>query len=75
MIQDKINNLASIAIFLLYNQMLSVHKKVKMVLEIVEMKFQDKMESKRCDCAMQKMTVGRHYCYNEKGIYSGTCSM
>ena len=39
MIQDKINNLVSIAIFLLYNQMLSGHKKVEMVLE---MKFQDK---------------------------------
>ena len=51
MIQDKINNLVSIAIFLLYNQMLSGHKKVKMVLE---MKFQDKTKSKRCDCAMQK---------------------
>ena len=52
MIQDKINNLVSIAIFLLYNQMLSGHKKVKMVLE---MKFQDKMKSKRCDCAVQKI--------------------
>ena len=31
--------------------MLSGHKKVKMVLE---MKFQDKTKSKRCDCAMQK---------------------
>ena len=51
MIQNKINNLVSIAIFLLYNKMLSGHKKVKMVLE---MKFQDKTKSKRCDCAMQK---------------------
>ena len=51
MIQDKINNLVSIAIFLLYNQMLSGHKKVKMVLE---MKFQDKTKFKRCDCAMLK---------------------
>ena len=51
MIQNKINNLVSITIFLLYNKMLSGHKKVKMVLE---MKFQDKTKSKRCDCAMQK---------------------
>ena len=51
MIQNKINDLVSIAIFLLYNKMLSSHKKVKMVLE---MKFQDKTKSKRCDCAMQK---------------------
>ena len=39
MIQDKMNNLVSIAIF----QMLSGHKAVKMVLE---MKFQDKTKSK-----------------------------
>ena len=51
MIQNKINNLDSIAIFLLYNKMLSGHKKVKMVLE---MEFQDKTKSRRCDCAMQK---------------------
>ena len=51
MIQNKINNLVSIAIFLLYNKMLSGHKKVKMVLE---MKFQDKTKFKRCDCAMLK---------------------
>ena len=51
MIQNKINNLVSIAIFLLYNKMLSGHKKVKMVLE---MKFQDKTKSKQCDCAVQK---------------------
>ena len=52
--------------------MLSGHKIVKIVLE---MKFQDKAKSKRCDCLMQKMIVGRHYCYKGKGIYSGTCSM
>ena len=51
MIQNKINNLVSITIFFLYNKMLSGHKKMKMVLE---MKFQDKTKSKRCDCAMQK---------------------
>ena len=68
MIQNKINNLVSIAIFLLCNRMLSGYKKVKMVLE---MKFQDKTKSKRCI----KMIVGRHYCYKGKGIYSGTCSM
>ena len=51
MIQNKINNLDSIAIFLLYNKMLSGHKKAKMVLE---MKFQDKTKSKRFNCAMQK---------------------
>ena len=68
MIQNKINNLVSIAIFLLCNKMLSGHKKVKMVLE---MKFQDKTKSKRCI----KMIVGRHYCCKGKGIYSGTCSM
>ena len=68
MIQNKINNVVSIAIFLLCNKMLSGHKKVKMVLE---MKFQDKMKSKRCI----KMIVGRQYCYKGKGIYSGTCSM
>ena len=65
MIQNKINNLVSIAIFLLYNKKLSGHKKVKMV---PEMKFQDKTKSKRCDCAMQKMIVGRHYCYKGKDI-------
>ena len=51
MIQNKINNLVSIAIFLLYNKMLSGHKKVKMVLE---MKFQDKTKFKQCDCPMLK---------------------
>ena len=51
MIQKKINNLVFIAIFLLYNKILSGRKKVKMVLE---MKFQVKTKSKRCDCAMQK---------------------
>ena len=45
------NNLASIAIFLLYKKMLSGHKKLKMILE---MKFQNKTKSKRCDCLMQK---------------------
>ena len=68
MIQNKINNLFSIAILLLCNKMLSGHKKVKMVLE---MKFQDKTKFKRCI----KMIVGRHYCYKGKGIYSRTCSM
>ena len=68
MIQNKINNLFSIAIFLLSNKMLSDHKKVEMVLE---MKFQDKTKFKRCI----KMIVGRYYCYKGKGIYSGTCSM
>ena len=67
-IQNKINNLVSIAIFLLCNKMLSGHKKVEMVLE---MKFLDKTKSKR----FIKMIVGRHYCYKRKGIYSGTCSM
>ena len=51
MIQNKINNLISISILLLYNKMLSGHKKVKMVLE---MKFRDKTKPKLCDCAMQK---------------------
>ena len=51
MIQNKINNLVSIPIFLLYNKTQSGHKKVKIVLG---MKFQDKMKSKRCKCAMQK---------------------
>ena len=45
MIQNKINNLFSIAIFLLCNKMLSDHKNVKMTLEI---KFQDKTKFKRC---------------------------
>ena len=49
MIQNKINNLVSIAIFFLYNKMLSGHKKEKMVLE---MKFQGKTKSKQCDFAM-----------------------
>ena len=39
MIQNKINNLVSIAIFLLYKKMLLGHKKVKIVLGI---KFEDK---------------------------------
>ena len=31
------------------------------------MKFQDKMKSKRCDCAMQKKKIlGRHHCYKGK---------
>ena len=68
MIQNKANNHISIDIFLLCNKMLSGRKKVEMVLE---MKFQDKMKSKRCI----KMIVGRHYCYKRKGIYSGTSSM
>ena len=72
MIQNKINNLVFIAIFLLYNKMLSCYKKVKMVLG---MKFQYKTKSKRCNRDMQNMIVGRHYCYKGKGIYSGTCSM
>ena len=67
MIQNKKNNLVSIAIFLLCNKMLSGHKNVKMVLE---MKFQEKTKTKRCI----KMIVGSHYCYKGKGIYSGTCS-
>ena len=48
--QHKINNLASIPIFLWYNKMLSSHKKVKMVLG---MKVQDKTKFKRCDSVMQ----------------------
>ena len=59
MIYNKINNLVSIAIFLLCSKMLSGHKKVKMVLE---MTFQDKTKSKRCI----KVIVGRHYCYKER---------
>ena len=51
MIQNKINNLVSTAIFLLYNKILSGHKKVKMVLGKI---FQNKAKSKRCDSAMQK---------------------
>ena len=50
MIKNKIKNLVSIAIFFLYNKMLSGHKKVKIVLE---MKFQDKKKSKWCNGAMQ----------------------
>ena len=51
MIQNKIDYLVSIAIFLLCNNMLSGHKKVKMVLE---MKFQDKTKSKRCTTVIKK---------------------
>ena len=51
MIQNKINNLVSIDIFLLFNKIIPGHKKMKMVLE---MRFQDKTKYKRCDCAMQK---------------------
>ena len=68
MIQNKINNLVSIAIFLLCNKMLSGYKKGKMILE---MKFQDKTKSKQSI----KNDSREHYCYKEKGIYSGTCSM
>ena len=64
-IQNKINNLVSIAIFFLCNKMLSGHKKVKMILE---MKFQDKTKSKR----WIKIIVEIHYCCKGKGIYSGT---
>ena len=51
MIQNKINSLVSIAIFLLCNKILPGHKKVKMVLGKI---FQNKTKSKRCDSAMQK---------------------
>ena len=51
MIQNKVNNLVSISILLLYNKMLSGYKRVKLALK---MKFQDKTKPKRCDCAMQK---------------------
>ena len=68
MIQNKIINLVSIAIFLLYDKMLSSHKKMKIVLEL---KIQDKTKSKRC----KKIVVESCYCYKGKGIYSGTCSM
>ena len=64
MIQNKINNLASIAIFLLCNKMLSGHKKS-------ENGSRDEKKSKLCI----KMTAGRRYCYKGKGIYCGTCSM
>ena len=56
MIQNKINDLVSIAIFLLYNKMLSSRKNAKMILEV---KFQDKAKSKW----WMKMILGRHYCY------------
>ena len=72
MIQNQKNNLVYVAIFLLYNKMLSGHKKVKMVLG---MKSQDKTKSERCEYATQKNIMGRHYCYKGKGMYSGTCSM
>ena len=82
MVESKINNLVSIAIFLLHNEMLSSHKKVKMVLE---MKSQDKTKSKRRDCVMQKndsrkarstilkekASVLKHFHCN-KGIFSGS---
>ena len=51
MIESTINSLVSMSILLLYNKMLSSYKIVTMVLE---MKFQDKTKSKRCNCAMQK---------------------
>ena len=68
MTQNKINNLAYTAVFLLCNKILSGHNKVKMVLE---MRFQDKTKSKR----WIKMIVGRHYSYKGNGVYSGRCSM
>ena len=72
MIQNKINNLVSISISLLYNKIPSGHKKVKIVLEI---KFQDKTKSKRCDYAMRKNDSRKALCYKGKGIYSGTRSV
>ena len=66
MVQNKMNNLVSIAIFLLYNKMLLGHKKVKIVLG---MKFQDKTHLNE---TIQKVIVGRHCCYKGKRIYSGT---
>ena len=53
--------------------MLSGHKKAKMVLEI---KFQDKMKSQRCDCEMQNNDSGkvRTTIIKGNGIFSGTCS-
>ena len=44
--------------------MLSGHKKVKMVLE---MKFQDKTKSKRCDCAMRKNDSRKAILLQSKG--------
>ena len=69
MIQNKINNLVSIAIFLLYNNILSGHKKMKMVLE---MKFQDKTKSERCDCAMPKNDSN---CYKERASILEQCNI
>ena len=43
MIKNTKNRVVSIAIFLLNNKMLSLHKKVNIILE---MKFQDKTKSK-----------------------------
>ena len=65
-IQNKINNLVSIAIFLLYNNMLSGHKKEKMKLG----KFQDKTKFKRRDIAMQKMIVGKYYYCKEHLLWN-----
>ena len=42
MIKSQKNSVASIAIFLLYNKMLSLHKKGNIILE---MKFEDKTKS------------------------------
>ena len=72
MTQNKINNLVSIAIFLLSNKIPLGHKKVKIVLGV---KFQDKTNLSDATVRCKKMIVGRHYCYKGKGIYSGTCSM
>ena len=49
--QNKVNNLATTAIFLLYKKMLSGHKKVKMVLR---KRFQYKTKCKRCNSIIQK---------------------
>ena len=46
--------------------MLSDHKNVKMVL---------KQNPNDATVRCKKMIVVRHYCYREKGIYSGTCSI
>ena len=70
-IQNKINNLVSSAIFLLYNEMLLDHKKVKMLLG---MKCQGKTKSKRCDSAMQQNDGRKTQKQSPEVFYNKRCS-
>ena len=75
MIENNINNYVSIAIFLLYNKMLSGQKKKKKLKMVLEMKLQVKRDPNDGTVRCKKVIVRRHCYYKGKIIYSGTCSL